>query len=118
MEVQHRIIPSQEEISLVVDIIKMVTPINQEGIGSAQLLEAIVLAMSKFNDTRIGFNKVGDKILIDANESFINKGEANQVTVREIIDYLLVENIIYKYKQNVEYKGHTLNLTHYALTNK
>lgn len=118
MEVQHRIIPSKDEISLIVDIIKMVTPIDQEGIGSAQLLEAIVLAMSKFNDTRIGFVTIGDNIYMDANKSFINKGEPNQATVKEVINYLLGEKIIHKYKKDVSHKGHTFNLSHYRLTIK
>ena len=119
MEVQHRILPSEQEINLIVDIIKLITPVDQEGISSPNLLQAIAVAMSKFNEVRIGYEHPSSstKPLMSADKSLINKDKPNQVSIKEVITYLLDEKIIYKYKQDrlVDGVGHTFAFTHYGL---
>jgi len=117
MEVQHRILPSQEEITLILDIIKLVTPVTEEGVSSPQLLQAIALAMSKFYEVRMGYTSIkeGSNPLMSAERSFINKGKPNQVSMKEIIDYMLVEKILHKYKKDREFEGHVFGLSHYSI---
>ena len=103
---EKMIIFKPEELDAIKNVIAIID--NGKGINGSQLIKAICLALSKWYQTKEGYENVpGAGELISRDKSIVTSRNNQTITLREIIRYLEENSMLFHKRvpvPNTEYK--------------